>query len=91
MYVDLLVFLEPGVHLTELDLDEPIELVVMIDGRRRLRAPAPDDDVVDMVLLGLKSVGEVLVGDVLCLEEVIGVVWLEPATQGPGSDGVGGR
>ena len=82
MHVDLLVLLEPCVHLAELDLDETIELVVMVDGRSGLCASVSDYDVVYVVLLGLEGVDEVLFGDVLGLEEVIGVVWLQPAGRG---------
>ena len=75
---DLLVLLEPCVHLTELELDEPVELVIVVDGSGCLRAAVADDNVVDVVLLRLEGVDEELLRDVLCLEEVIGVVWLEP-------------
>ena len=74
--VDLLVLLEPGVHLGELDLDEPVELVVVVECGGSLRAAVADDDVVDVVLLGLECIDEVLVRDVLCLEEVVRVVRL---------------
>ena len=86
--VDLLVLFKPGVHLGELDLDEPVELVVVVECRGSLCAAVADDDVVDVVLLGLEGVDEVLFGDVLGLEEVIGVVWLQPAGRGQRSDGV---
>ena len=75
---DLLVLLEPGVHLAELELDEPIELVVVVGGRGSLGAAVPYDDVVDVVLLGLEGVDEVFLGNIFCLEEVVWVVWLQP-------------
>ena len=80
--VDLLVLFKPGVHLGELDLDEPVELVVVVKRSSSLRTAVADDDVVDVVLLGLESVDEILVRDVLCLEEVIWIVWLEPPAYG---------
>ena len=81
VHVDLLVLFEPGVHLREFELNEPIELVVVVKRRCSLRAAVTDDDVVDVVLLRLEGVDEELLRDVLCLEEVIGVVWLEPPTR----------
>ena len=89
VHEDLLVLLEPGVHLAELELDEPVELgFIEVDGRSGFSATITDDDVVEVVLLGLEGVDEVLFGDVLGLEEVIGVVWLQPAGRGQRSDGV---
>lgn len=76
MHVDLLVLLEPGVHDAELDLDEPVKLVVVVERRCGLCAAVPDDDVVEVVLLRLEGVDEVLLRDVLRLEEVERVVRL---------------
>ena len=87
MDVDLLVLLEPCVHLAELELNEPVEFVVMIHGRSCLRPPVTYDDVVDVVLLRLEGVNEVLVGHVLSLEEEVRVVRLQPAAHSNESAG----
>ena len=82
VHVDLLVLLEPGVHLREFELDEPVELVVVVKRRCSLRAAVTDDDVVDVMLLGLEGVHEVLLWNVLCLEEIVWVIRLQPAGVG---------
>lgn len=81
MHVDLLVLLEPSVHLGELDLDEPVKLVVVVERCCGLRTAIPDDDVVDVMLLGLEGVHEILLWHVLYLEEVVGVVGLQPSSE----------
>ncbi len=76
---DLLVLLEPSIHLAELELDEPVELVIVIYSGRGFRPAVPDNDVVDVVLLGLEGVHEILLRHVFHLEEVVWIVRLQPA------------
>ena len=83
----MFVLLEPCVHLAELELNEPVEFVVMIHGRSCLRPAVAHDDVVDVVLLRLEGVNEVLVGHVFGLEEEVRVVRLQPAAHSNESAG----
>ena len=78
---DLFVLFEPSVHLRELELDESVELVIVVYGRSGFRAAVVHDDVVNVMFLGLEGIDEILLGHVLGLEEIVRVVWLQPAAR----------
>ena len=80
MYVDLVVLLEPGVHAAELELDQPVELwLIKVDGSTGVCTTVSDNDVEDLVLEGRNGLVEVLLGHILCFEEVVWKVGLLPA------------
>lgn len=79
MAEDLFILLKPSIHGAPLNGDEPGEVSLEITCYGRISFAIADYDVVEMVLRGLRCLGEVLVREVASVEEIPWVIWLCPA------------